>query len=134
MLHIINNFPKEYEVIIDQGTKELSNEALTLQSLQEDLQEKYDRMKTKKGGSREIQTNDNKVLFMWQNESQKEDCWELEANKDKRPKIGKITTNQVKKTKKELNKSRIQTLCVGNATRKGRYRQTVLKINNTKLV
>ena len=71
MLHIINNFPKEYEVIIDQGTKELSNEALTLQSLQEDLQEKYDRMKTKKGGSREIQTNDDKVLFMWQNESQK---------------------------------------------------------------
>ena len=33
MLHIINNLPNEYEIIIDQGTKELSNETLTLESL-----------------------------------------------------------------------------------------------------
>ena len=54
MLHIINNLPNEYEVIVDWVTKELSNKTLTLESLQEDLQEKYERMKTKKGGSKEI--------------------------------------------------------------------------------
>ena len=51
MLHIINNLPDEYEVIIDQVTKELSNKTLTLESLQKNLQEKFENMKTKKSGS-----------------------------------------------------------------------------------
>jgi flagellar biosynthesis chaperone FliJ len=50
MLHILNNLPEEYETIIDQVTKELSNKTLTLESCQEDLQEKYERMKSKKSG------------------------------------------------------------------------------------
>jgi gag-polypeptide of LTR copia-type len=53
MLHILNNLPKEYETIVDWVTKELSNKTLTLESIQENLQEKYERMKSKKSGKRE---------------------------------------------------------------------------------
>jgi gag-polypeptide of LTR copia-type len=35
MLHILNNLPEEYETVVDPVTKELSNKALTLESLQE---------------------------------------------------------------------------------------------------
>ena len=44
MLHILNNLPEEYETIVDRVTKELSNKTLTLESLQEDLQEKFERL------------------------------------------------------------------------------------------
>ena len=49
MLHIINNIPEEYDIIVDRVTRELSNKTLTLDSLVEDLQEKFKRLKTKKG-------------------------------------------------------------------------------------
>ena len=95
MLHIINNFPKEYEVIIDQGTKELSNEALTLQSLQEDLQEKYDRMKTKKGGSRET------AFYSKQVKTRCHSCGKM-SHKRKTAGSWKLTKTKDQKLEKEL--------------------------------
>ena len=90
MLHIINNLPDEYEVIIDRVTKELSNKTLTLESLQEDLQEKFERMKTKKSGSQETALYSKQVKTRCHGcgkiGHRKEDCWELESNKEKRPK------------------------------------------------
>jgi hypothetical protein len=37
MLHIINNIPNNYDIIVDRVTRELSNKTLTLDSLVEDL-------------------------------------------------------------------------------------------------
>jgi galactitol-specific phosphotransferase system IIB component len=37
MLHIINNKPNNYDIIVDRVTRELSNKTLTLDSLVEDL-------------------------------------------------------------------------------------------------
>jgi hypothetical protein len=48
MLHIIDNIPKNYDIIVDRVTRELSNKTLTIESLLEDLKEKFERMKAKK--------------------------------------------------------------------------------------
>jgi uncharacterized protein (DUF885 family) len=61
MLHIINNLPDEYDIIVDQVTKELSNKTLTLEFQQEDLQEKYERLKTKKTTKEKLHSIVNKL-------------------------------------------------------------------------
>jgi hypothetical protein len=68
----------------------LSNKTLTLESLQEDLEEKYERMKSKKSGkgetafySKQVKTRCHACKTIG---DKKEDCWELDSNKDTRPK------------------------------------------------
>ena len=111
MLHIINNLPDDYEVIIDRVTKELSNKTLTLESLQEDLQEMYDQMKIKKGGSKEPAFYTKQVKTRCHScgkiGHRKEDCLESDANKDKRPKFWKKNykkTEKIEKNEKNQNK------------------------------
>jgi hypothetical protein len=130
MFHILNNLPEEYETIVDWITKELSNKTLTLESLQEDSQEKFERMKSKKSGkgetafySKQIRTRCHGCRKIGH---RKEDCWELDANKDKRSIIGIRIT-------KRLGEMKIQTrqiLYVRSATRKDIFRQIVQTIWN----
>jgi gag-polypeptide of LTR copia-type len=73
MLHILNNLPEEYETIADQVTKELSNKTLTLESLQEDLQESLGMMATQK---EEEEAAETEVSFVAMHEStKKSDLW-----------------------------------------------------------
>jgi hypothetical protein len=118
MLHIINNLPDDYEVIVDQVTKELSNNTLTL-----DLQEKYERMKTKKGGSRETAFYSKQVKTRCHRcrkiGHKKENCWELESNKDKRPKYWKKSYKSIEKNKKETKQSKNPDIVCWKCNKKG---------------
>ena len=123
MLHIINNLPDDYEVIIDRVTKELSNNTLTLESLQEDLQEKYERMKTKKGGGKETAFYSKQVKTKCHScgkiGHKKENCWELESNKDKRPKYWKKNYKTSEKDEKEIKHNKNPNIVCWKCNKKG---------------
>ena len=108
MLHIINNIPEDYDIIVDRVTRELSNKTLTLDSLLEDLQEKFERIKTKKGYKGETSFYAKQIKTRCHScgkiGHKKENCWENEDNKDKRPRGWKKNyTSNYKNEKNEKN-------------------------------
>jgi gag-polypeptide of LTR copia-type len=90
MLHIINNIPNNYNIIVNRITMELSNKTLTLDFPVEDLQEKFERMKDKKEHKGETsfyaKQNKTRCYLCGKIGHKKKNCNENEDNKDKRPK------------------------------------------------
>ena len=109
ILHIISNLPEEYETIVDMAMKQLTLKMLTLDTLQEDLQLKFERLKSKKHNKSE------NALFTKQFKGRcglcgkighkKEQCWELEKNKSKRPKNWKKSDNNKDDSDNKLKKN-----------------------------
>jgi hypothetical protein len=89
MLHIFSNIPEDYDIIVDRVKRDLSNKTLTLDSLLEDLQEKFERMMSKKAATKKqlfIQSKSRQgaIYLCGKIGHKSEDCWELESNKNKR--------------------------------------------------
>ena len=53
ILHIVSHLPSEYDTIVDMAMKQLTLKMLTLDTLQEDLQMKFDCLKIKKNKKNE---------------------------------------------------------------------------------
>jgi gag-polypeptide of LTR copia-type len=88
MLHIMGHLLEEYDNIVDRAGKELNNRTLTIDTLQEDLQLKYERMKTKKGYKGEqalfAKQFKGKCALCGKIGHKKENCWESKSNKSKK--------------------------------------------------
>jgi predicted RNA-binding Zn-ribbon protein involved in translation (DUF1610 family) len=89
----------------------LSNKTLTFESFQEDLQEKFERMKSKKNRKGETAFHTKQVKTRCPNcgkiGHKKESCWELEANKVQRPRNWKPH----EENEMEAGQTKTQTLC-----------------------
>ena len=98
MLHILSHLLEKYENIVDQAVKELTKKTLSLDTLQEDLQLKFKRLTLKKGKNKEHALSAKQVKGKCTNcgkqGRKKADCWELEANKSKRPKNWTLNNNK----------------------------------------
>jgi hypothetical protein len=88
MLHIVGNLPDEYDNIIDRVVKELNSSTLSIDTLQEDLQLKFERMKIRKGDKGEqalfAKQFKGKCQLCGRVGHKRADCWESEANKSKK--------------------------------------------------
>jgi hypothetical protein len=89
MLHIVSHLPNEYENIIDRAVKDLNDRVLSIDTLQEDLQLKYERLRIKKHEKVEhalyAKQFKGKCQLCGKIGHKRADCWEAEENKSKRP-------------------------------------------------
>ena len=105
ILHILNNLPKEYETTVEALEDRLGTGELTLEDVRTKLRAKFERMSQGRGGS-----NPGKEVALMAGKFKKkfkgmchlcgkqghkrDDCWQNEANADKRPKNWKPSSNQ----------------------------------------
>lgn len=115
ILHIVSHLPSEYDTIVDMAMKQLTLKMLTLDTLQEDLQLKFDRMKIKQYEKNEtaLMTRQFKGRcgLCGKMGHQKENCWEAEENKNKKPSKWKKAEKEFKGEVKARNPNIICHLC-----------------------
>ena len=74
MIHVLNNLPKEYDVILDELENHLTatgQNAFTIDSISEELNHRYEKIKSKKKGK-----NENEKALNVYNKQYKQRCWQ----------------------------------------------------------
>lgn len=137
LVHILNNMPPEYEGIVETSEERLNDGTLTLESLRLVLRTKYLRMQRynkSQGDDHEVglyaKQFKGKCRVCGKVGHKGDDCWTLDTNKDKKPKVGsKLNKSNKKKDSdpKEWHKTAICHEC----NEKGHIRPNCPKVKKT---